>query len=53
MRPDRLDHRPDTSRTAQGSSLRLSLVTAILRPHGTDLRLADNVPGLRTEFDLA
>lgn len=38
--------RLDESRTASGSGLGLSLVDAIMRQHGGQLRLEDNAPGL-------
>ena len=38
--------RLDESRTAPGSGLGLSLVDAIMRQHGGELRLEDNEPGL-------
>ena len=44
--------RLNTSRNTQGAGLGLSLVAAILRLHDTALRLSDNSPGLRAEFDL-
>ena len=44
--------RLNTSRNTQGAGLGLSLVAAILRLHDTALRLSDNTPGLRAEFDL-
>jgi signal transduction histidine kinase len=44
--------RLNTSRNTQGAGLGLSLVSAILRLHDTKLRLSDNAPGLRAEFDL-
>jgi signal transduction histidine kinase len=44
--------RLNTSRNTQGAGLGLSLVSAILRLHDTELRLSDNAPGLRAEFDL-
>lgn len=39
--------RLDASRTTPGSGLGLSLVAAIVRMHGAELRLEDNSPGLR------
>ncbi len=44
--------RLDTSRNTGGAGLGLSLVMAILRLHGSTLRLSDNAPGLRAAFDL-
>ena len=44
--------RLNSSRNTQGAGLGLSLVAAILRLHDTALRLSDNAPGLRAEFDL-
>ncbi|MER2509817.1 MAG: HAMP domain-containing sensor histidine kinase [Amaricoccus sp.] len=44
--------RLNPSRGAQGAGLGLSLVAAILSLHDTALRLSDNSPGLRAEFDL-
>lgn len=44
--------RLNTSRNTQGAGLGLSLVSAILRLHDTELRLSDNAPGLRAEFEL-
>ena len=38
--------RLDASRTTPGSGLGLSLVAAIVRLHGAELRLGDNAPGL-------
>lgn len=40
-------YRIDAARSTQGSGLGLSLVAAIARYHGADLRLEDNGPGLR------
>jgi len=45
-------YRMDTSRKKSGSGLGLSLVSAIARRHGGNLRLADNMPGLRAELRL-
>lgn len=45
--------RLDASRNTPGAGLGLSLVTAILRLHGSELHLSDNSPGLRAEFDLS
>jgi signal transduction histidine kinase len=39
--------RMEQSRTSAGSGLGLSLVAAVARSHGMDLKLEDNTPGLR------
>ncbi len=39
--------RLEQSRTSPGSGLGLSLVAAVAKSHGLDLRLEDNMPGLR------
>jgi signal transduction histidine kinase len=39
--------RMEQSRTSAGSGLGLSLVAAVARSHGMDLKLDDNTPGLR------
>jgi signal transduction histidine kinase len=44
--------RLDASRNTSGAGLGLSLVTEILRLHGSELHLSDNLPGLRAEFEL-
>lgn len=44
--------RLDASRFSQGTGLGLSLVSEILNLHGSELRLSDNRPGLRADFDL-
>lgn len=44
--------RLDTSRNTPGAGLGLSLVTEILRLHGSELHMCDNSPGLRVEFEL-
>ena len=44
--------RLDASRNTSGAGLGLSLVTEILRLHGSELHLSDNSPGLRAEFEL-
>lgn len=44
--------RLDRSRSAPGTGLGLSLVAAVARLHGAELRLADNGPGLRVELAL-
>ncbi|MFD1694818.1 sensor histidine kinase [Roseibium aestuarii] len=44
--------RLDKSRTKPGYGLGLSLVNAIAKLHGGQLRLADAAPGLRAELDL-
>ncbi|MCX7288561.1 MAG: HAMP domain-containing sensor histidine kinase [Rhodobacterales bacterium] len=44
--------RLDASRNTSGAGLGLSLVTEILRLHGSKLHLSDNSPGLRAEFVL-
>lgn len=43
-------YRCDSSRTAQGSGLGLSLVQAVVKRHGGDLVLGDNNPGLRARL---
>ena len=45
--------RLDGSRNSPGAGLGLSLVTAILRLHGSELHLSDSSPGLRAEFYLS
>jgi signal transduction histidine kinase len=42
--------RLDESRRAPGSGLGLSLVAAVAKLHGADLRLEDNAPGLRVRL---
>lgn len=44
--------RLEKSRTEPGSGLGLSLVSAVARLHGGELRLEDNTPGLRAVLDL-
>jgi signal transduction histidine kinase len=44
--------RLDASRSAPGTGLGLSLVTAVARMHGGRLRLEDNRPGLSAELVL-
>lgn len=44
--------RLEKSRTEPGSGLGLSLVSAVARLHKGELRLEDNVPGLRAVLDL-
>jgi signal transduction histidine kinase len=43
--------RLDESRATPGSGLGLSLVAAVARLHGAELRLEDNRPGLRVVID--
>lgn len=45
--------RLDSSRSAPGSGLGLSLVAAVSRLHGASLKLADNSPGLRATIEFA
>ena len=45
--------RLEQSRNTPGSGLGLSLVSAVTRLHGGDLRLEDNQPGLRVVISLA
>jgi len=42
--------RLDTARSAAGSGLGLSVVSAIAKLHGARLVLADNAPGLRAQL---
>lgn len=44
--------RLEKSRTMPGSGLGLSLVAAVARLHGGELRLEDNAPGVRAVIDL-
>lgn len=44
--------RLEKSRTMPGSGLGLSLVSAVARLHGGELRLEDNAPGVRAVVDL-
>jgi signal transduction histidine kinase len=44
--------RLEKSRTAPGTGLGLSLVSAVARLHGGSMRLEDNEPGLRAVLDL-
>jgi hypothetical protein len=44
--------RLEQSRSAPGSGLGLSLVSAVARLHGGELKLEDNRPGLRTVISL-
>jgi signal transduction histidine kinase len=44
--------RLEQSRTEPGSGLGLSLAAAVAQLHGGELRLEDNVPGLRVIMDL-
>lgn len=44
--------RLEKSRTAPGTGLGLSLVSAVARLHGGSIRLEDNSPGLRAVLDL-
>lgn len=44
--------RLEKSRTAPGTGLGLSLVSAVARLHGGSIRLEDNEPGLRAVLDL-
>lgn len=44
-------YRGDTARSTAGFGLGLSLVQAIARLHGGNLRLEDNAPGLRATLD--
>tara|TARA_R110002110_G_scaffold69766_18_gene188080 strand:+ start:8786 stop:10204 length:1419 start_codon:yes stop_codon:yes gene_type:complete len=45
-------YRMDSSRNTSGTGLGLSLVAAIARRLGGDLKLSDNLPGLRAEIAL-
>jgi signal transduction histidine kinase len=44
--------RLERSRSLPGSGLGLSLVSAVARLHGGELRLEDNAPGLRAQITL-
>jgi signal transduction histidine kinase len=44
--------RLEQSRSLPGSGLGLSLVSAVARLHGGELKLEDNAPGLRARISL-